>query len=337
MDLLGGKSGRRNHRDEEMFNLLDYQIAAAEEAVQLLMHERPPFTFGAEPLLVLPTGAGKTEIAISVACRLANEGKRVCFLADRKSELRNFCRRTGELGTVVDAEMVQVMESSPHRFDYDVFIVDEAHELRAGFLRILVASGKRFLGLTATPFRRGLQNHYGPIISGPTTNDMVRAGRLVRPRAVEEKWSGDYRTAFDSLSLLGPALAFVPPRQLQVCVSACREAGFSADYIRSGLPPDKIDDAISRFEYGDTQVLVSVAMLSRDYDNPAVRHALDFAKQTSFGLHVQKLSRIMQTALGKLVARYHDFTGNWQRFREARERFWEHGVRDWADVARYQV
>ena len=45
----------------------------------------------------------------------------------------------------------------------------------------------------------------------------------------------------------------------------------------------------------------------------------------------------MQTAPDKLVARYHDFTGNWQRFREARERFWEHGVRDWTDVARYQV
>ena len=198
-------------------------------------------------------------------------------------------------------------------------------------------NGKRYMGMTATPFRRGLQNRYGPIISGPTTNDMVRAGRLIRPRAVEENWYGDYRTAFDSLSLLGSALAFVPPRQLQACVSACREAGFSADYVRSGLPPDRIDDAISRFEYGDTQVLVSVAMLSRDYDNPAVRHALDFAKQTSFGLHVQKLSRIMQTAPDKLVARYHDFTGNWQRFREARERFWEHGVRDWTDVARYQV
>lgn len=164
----------------------------------------------------------------------------------------------------------------------------------------------------------------------------MRAGQLVRATSVVEPWHGDYRTAFDHLSLLGPALAFVPLRQLQACVSACREAGFSADYVRSGLTPDKIDDAISRFEYGDTQVLVSVAMLSRDYDNPAVRPALDFAKQTSFGLHVQKLSRIMQTAPDKLVARYHDFTGNWQRFRDAREHFWEHGVRDWADVARYQ-
>ncbi len=78
-------------------------------------------------------------------------------------------------------------------------------------------------------------------------------------------------------------------------------------------------------------------MLSRNYDNPAVRHALDFVKQTSLGLHVQKLSRNMWAAPGKHVVRYHDFTGNWKRLREARDQFWEHGVRDWADVARYQV
>lgn len=334
MDFVGGKSGRRNHK--EMSKLLDYQLAAADEAVHYLTSPKA-VVFGHEPLLVLPTGAGKTEVAIEVAVHLGNEGRKVCFLADRTSELRNFKERTNKRSRGCDAAMVQVMATSAALHDYDVFIIDEAHVLRSSLLHIANLAGKRFLGMTATPFRRGLQNHYGPIISGPTTNDMVRAGRLIRPRAVEENWYGDYRTAFDSLSLLGSALAFVPPRQLQACVSACREAGFSADYIRSGLPPDRIDDAISRFEYGDTQVLVSVAMLSRGYDNPAVRHALDFAKQTSFGLHVQKLSRIMQTAPDKLVARYHDFTGNWQRFREARERFWERGVRDWAYVARYQV
>ena len=103
------------------------------------------------------------------------------------------------------------------------------------------------------------------------------------------------------------------------------------------MTAEAIERAVKAFEEGRAQVLLSIAMLSRDYDNPAVRHALDFVKQTSFGLLVQKLSRIMWASPGKHVARYHDFTGNWKRFREARDQFWEHGVRDWADVARYQV
>ncbi len=195
----------------EMAKLLDYQRAAAEEAVHHLTTPKA-FFLGDEPLLVLPTGAGKTEVAIEVATRLGNEGGKVCFLADRRSELDNFQKRTDMRGRGCDAEMVHVMETSPRVHDYDVFIIDEAHELRAAMLRRLNGAGKRFLGMTATPFRRGLQNHYGPIISGPTTNDMVRAGRLIRPRVVEENWYGDYRTTFDSLSLLGSTLAFVPPR-----------------------------------------------------------------------------------------------------------------------------
>lgn len=332
MVLLGSKSGRANHKGEEMFNLLEYQEDAAEACVAHL-------DAGDNPMLVMPTGSGKTEIAIAISNRLHEAGRRTLFVADRHSLLNNFVQRTKERGSRIDTAMAQNVVNKLIDFwhKYDVVILDEAHELRKDLLMRLMNLGKSVIGMTATPFTKGLQNFYHVIVSGPTTNDMVREGKLIKPKVVAENWSGDYRTAFDRLSLLGPALAFVPPRQLQACVSACREAGFSADYIRSGLPPDKIDDAISRFEYEDTQVLVSVAMLSREYDNPAVRHALDFAKQTSFGLHIQKLSRIMQTAPDKLVARYHDFTGNWQRFREARTHFWEHGVRDWADVARYQV
>ena len=327
MDLLGGKP---NHKDEEMFKLLDYQHKAADECAEYLMA-------GENPMLVMPTGAGKTEVAIQVAEHLgAIHSQKVLMVADRRSLAANFQERLRMRNVAVPVSMAQnAMEMKLE--DYDAVIIDEAHELRKDLLMRLMAHNIPYMGMTATPFRRGLSNHYDAIVSGPTTNDMIRERRLVRPRAVEENWSGNYRTAFDRLSLLGPALAFVPPRQLQACASACREAGFSADCIWSDLPVDKIDDAMSRFEYGDTQVLVSVAMLSRDYDNSTVRHALDFVKQISFGLHVQKLSCIMWPAPDKLVARYHDFTGNWQRFRDAREHFWEHGVREWADVARFPV
>lgn len=194
------------------------------------------------------------------------------------------------------------------------------------------------MGMTATPFTKGLQNYYGPIVSGPTTNDMIRRGRLVRPRVVDEPWYGEYRIAFEHVKLRGQTLAFVPAKDLKAAWQACQAAGYASAAIRSGMTAEAIERAVQAFEEGRAQVLLTIAMLSRDYDNPAVWHALDFVKQTSFGLHVQKLSRIMGAAPGKYgLARYHDFTGNWKRFREARDQFWEHGVRDWADVVRYQV
>ena len=261
-------------------------------------------------------------------------------MADRQRLLINYISRTRDRGRGCEGHMSQAIVNQT--FDFwdkcDVLILDEAHELRKQILFSARLHNVTVVGMTATPFTKGLQSFYGPIVSGPTTNDMIRRGRLVHPRVVDEPWYGEYRIAFEQVKLRGQTLAFVPAKDLTAALQTCKAAGYASAAIRSGMPSETIERTVKAFEEGRMQVILSIAMLSRDYDNPAVRHALDFVKQTSFGHHVQKLNRIMWAAPGKYgLARYHDFTGNWKRFREARDQFWEHGVRDWANVACYQV
>ena len=61
-----------------------------------------------------------------------------------------------------------------------------------------------------------------------------------------------------------------------IIAGSLRDAGGSAAV--TGMPSETIERAVKAFEEGCTQVILSIAMLSRDYDNPAVRHVLDFAK-----------------------------------------------------------
>jgi superfamily II DNA or RNA helicase len=144
--------------------------SAVDEAVAHL-------TAGRNPLLVLPPGAGKTEVAIEVAAQLSNAGHRPVFLADRSTLSRNFRDRVQERGRGCDVTMAQTAQNATMAFweKYDVVIIDEAHEIRRSLLYYLMGMYP-FMGMTATPFTRGL-NFYGPIVSGPTTNDMVREGK----------------------------------------------------------------------------------------------------------------------------------------------------------------
>ncbi len=157
-----------------MLKLLDYQEDVVEECLE---HSHA----GDNPMLVLPAGAGKKEVTIEVASRLANEGRRPLFITDRKSLLTNFREWTNERGRDCDAVMAQTaVNAAPSFWDkYNVVIIDEAHDLRESLLLRLILHSKTYVGMTATPFTKGLQNFYGPIVSGPTTNDMVREGKLV--------------------------------------------------------------------------------------------------------------------------------------------------------------
>lgn len=83
-----------------MFKLLDYQEDVAEECLEHL-HA------GDNPMLVLPAGAGKKEVTIEVASRLANKGRRPLFITDRRSLLTNFREWTNERGRGCDAAMAQ--------------------------------------------------------------------------------------------------------------------------------------------------------------------------------------------------------------------------------------
>lgn len=189
--------------------LYDYQ-REAEQAV------RGAFASGYRaPLLVLPTGGGKTVTFSSIAAQAAARGKRVLLLAHRRELVGQISAALGRWdvphGLIspsakptdhpVQVAMVQslvrrVRLDKAGRFRFDLVIVDECHHATPdstwGAVLQHNAVGKpggaKLLGVSATPCRldgKGLGvaqgGFFDRIIVGPSVTDLIGRGKLARP------------------------------------------------------------------------------------------------------------------------------------------------------------
>lgn len=154
------------------------------------------------PLLVLPTGAGKTVTFSYIAHGVQNRGKRVLVLAHRRELIRQASRKLMDAGVshgiiapgfTMTGDLVQVasVQTLVRRIEmlppFDLVVIDEAHHAIAGQWKRIVAAqpNARLLGVTATPERldgRGLGIRAGgcfdDLVMGPSTADLIRDGYL---------------------------------------------------------------------------------------------------------------------------------------------------------------
>ena len=159
------------------------------------------------PLLVAPTGSGKTVLFSYIAWQAATKGNRTLILVHRQELLaqtsRTLCRFEVEHGLIAPGadlteDLVQVasVQTLVRRLDRlawtpTLIVVDEAHHTTAetGHGRILAHfDGSRVLGVTATPERldgKGLGKAAGgffdTLVQGPTVRELVEARYLARP------------------------------------------------------------------------------------------------------------------------------------------------------------
>lgn len=161
------------------------------------------------PLIVAPTGAGKTVIAAEIVRREIGAGRRALFLAHRRELIAQASEKLHALGILDQgiilaghptrpAAPVQIASiSTLHaravrstKMDLppaDLVLVDEAHHIRAASYRAIVAEYPEavIIGLTATPCRgdgRGLGNSFDRIIECPGVAELIELGYLVPTR-----------------------------------------------------------------------------------------------------------------------------------------------------------
>jgi superfamily II DNA or RNA helicase len=144
------------------------------------------------PMLQMPTGSGKTLTAAWIIRQLLDRGKRVAFVVPRTvlvdQTLREFEREgIAEIGVVqaallrTDSRMpVQICSAQTlarrDRPEVDFVFVDEAHELHASVLKwIADCPGVTFVGLSATPWTRGLGAFYDCLVVQTTTRELIDA------------------------------------------------------------------------------------------------------------------------------------------------------------------
>ncbi|MFE8034134.1 DEAD/DEAH box helicase [Thiohalocapsa marina] len=159
------------------------------------------------PLLVAPTGSGKTVCFSYVAANARAKGNCTLILVHRRELLEQTSRTLDAFGVehgriaagepqtdaAVQIASVQTLVRRLERMTWapDLIVVDEAHHTTAstGHGRIIAAFPKaRVLGVTATPERldgQGLGTHVGGyfdrLVLGPSVADLIQRGYLSKP------------------------------------------------------------------------------------------------------------------------------------------------------------
>ena len=167
--------------------LRPYQLDAVQRVIESL-HCRP--------ILVAPTGSGKTVMGVEIAQRL---GARVLWVAHRRELIAQAVERLEQIGVkpgvilsgepVISDAQIQVasVQTLARREipDCQLIVIDECHHATASSYKRLVEYPVCLIGMTATPFRldgKGLGEIFGEIVTAATPADLVEQGYLVAPR-----------------------------------------------------------------------------------------------------------------------------------------------------------
>lgn len=169
--------------------LRDYQNASLDAL-------RNGFAAGySSQMLYLPTGGGKTEVAISMLAAAADKGHRAAMVMDRRVLCYQTSARLEKYGIdhgvlmadhwryqtyksiqVCSAQTFEKRGSFPN---LKLLIVDEAHNTRAQTVEFIKNNPSiKVVGLSASPFTNGLGGIYSNVVSTTTTAKLVEAGSL---------------------------------------------------------------------------------------------------------------------------------------------------------------
>jgi DNA repair protein RadD len=359
-----------------MLKLRDYQ----EAALDML---REAFKAGHNSIvLYLATGGGKTEIAIAMleACRV--KGTRAAMLLDRivlcdqtsqrldKYKIDHGVLQSGhwryrpsELIQVCSAQTIEKRGSFP---GLSLLIIDEAHQSRAQTIEFIKNNPHvKVIGLTATPFTKGMGATYTHVVSPITTKKLVDAGSLVPLRVfvakeidmegakkVAGEWSQAEATSRGK-KITGDIVAEwvtktheifgKPEKTIVFCAGVdhgidlqqkFQEQGYNFVSISYRDDDDFKRDIIEDFNKPDSDIvgLIATDILTKGFDSPAVKigvSARPFTK--SLSSHIQQMGRVMRTYPGKEFGLWLDHSGNYLRFREDWEDVFENGVSELDD------
>lgn len=165
------------------------------------------------PLVVSPTGSGKTVLFSYIANRIQQAGNRVIILVHRKELVTQTSRtftafgiphgiiQTGVTPSHHNRAQIAMVQTLARRTDStpppNLIIIDEAHHVAAGqYKQIIAAYPKAYvLGVTATPQRldgKGLSDFFSEIIMGPSVEWLMQEGFLSRPKYYAPPMKADF-------------------------------------------------------------------------------------------------------------------------------------------------
>jgi superfamily II DNA or RNA helicase len=332
-------------------------------------------------LLYLGTGGGKTEIAIAMLEAAKKKGSKAAMILDRIVLCDQTSRRLDKYSVdhgvlqaghwrykpyeniqVCSAQTLEKRGSFP---GLDLLVVDECHAQRKQTIEFIKNNPHiKVVGLSASPFTKGLAGTYSNVVSPITTKELVDQGSLVPLRVfiakevdmegakkVAGEWSQAEATT-RGMKITGDVVTewakktreiFGEPRKTVVFAAGVAHGadlaqkfqalGYNFVSLSYKDDEDWKREVIEDFAKPDSKIigLIACDILTKGFDNEYVQigvSARPFSK--SFSSHVQQMGRVMRANVhnpeSKPFAVWLDHSGNYLRFRQDWDELYEDGV-----------
>lgn len=347
-----------------MLDLRDYQVETVDRIRALIRAGYKNI------LCVSPTGSGKTVIATHMVGETARKGNRAAFVVDRLSLIdqtsRTFYAEEIDHGVIQGenknyAPWMKVQIASQQTLarrkwpEADVIFVDEAHTVTETVKKRITPRDTVAIGLTATPFTKGLGKIYDAVVNVTTTNKLIKDGHLSKYRIYAPSEpdmtgvrivAGEYEekeAAKRAMKVVGDCVAeylklgqgkkFICSavnvdhvmelqRQFQAAGIVC------STYTYKDLADDRAD-IVAEFRKPDSAIrgLITVTAASKGFDVPDIGVVI-MARPLNKSLaeHIQFFGRGLRTSPGKDECIVLDHSGNCKHFWDDWNEFFETGA-----------
>ena len=261
-------------------------------------------------LVVVPTGGGKTHIALATARTLqVSAGLTIGWCSARRDLLRQVDRENKVFGFNVDLRLMSLFDRNPP--ECDVLIMDEAHHDACASAATLHANVKPsyIMGLTATPWRSDRARLcYSHVIRRCSIQSLQDDGYLAPYAHVSiDSWAPEEvaKTWLRSRERFGKTVIFMHTRQqAHACMLALRKSGVSVELVAGDTDRST---QLQDFASGKVEILLAMGCLTEGFNDPTLQTV--FIRPASKGPTVQMGGRAFRMHLSipvKTIVQHRD-------------------------------
>ena len=313
-------------------------------------------------MLAAPCSFGKTRVAVEMLANAAKQGKEGIFICDRiklvQQTIDEFDKHGIEAGVIqgwdhpranwhspIQIASIQTLARRRNWPMSRLIIIDEAH-VHYKTTSILMDKYKLvpIIGLSATPFSKGLGNHYQDLIVPITSRQLMDRGFLAPvkyfagkkpslkgvktkrlqsgasdydPNSLAERMEEDTNLVGDIIKNWlkhgenSQTIAFSPSiNHSKTMVKMFNEAGIPAEHIDGYMPDEERQILYREHDEGKFKILSCSKLLNTGYDAPSVRCLIDAYPTKSLASYVQRIGRVLRLHEDKPYAIVLDHASN---------------------------
>lgn len=305
-------------------------------------------------MLAAPCSFGKTTVASQMIQNAMEKGKRCAFIVDRVELIDQASERfysddidhgiiQGDHPMTDYSKLCQVATIQTLRNrrlqDFDFCIIDEAHVLHKTHIKYMEAfDNVPFIGLSASPYTKGLGKHFQDLVVPITTGQLMQEGYLceyecyapsepdlkgvkvsrgdydekqLEERVNKAKIVGDIVREHQSKAKGRPTVVFAVSiaHSKHIC-EEFKKVGLRSAHVDCHTDKDTRKMINDQFKSGLIDVLSCVAIFEKGWDAPLASCLIMAAPTKSIMRYVQQVGRILRTCEGKDKSIILDHAGN---------------------------